>query len=1236
MNNKADLLSELLHLRQSIKETYRKKTGKNIIVCTDEALQNIANFNPKSLNEFNCIEGIGANFINNYAEMFLRIIKEYNNTTESNIEITPKISSILKEFENKLININRRNKLLYIPKISKLFFDLHIIGNSNLTLLLKGKKITLCNRLEKKKNLNIDYEAIYKKLSVINRENIASIRDKGINDLYIAYPFVIGKLTGENFNVRAPLILFPVFIEQNINTITVQLDDTREIIYNTTLILAHLKFNNAKYIITYEDIEFNEFFINDLIQYYAKYDMIIKHDNELLSEFKEYKQEDFPKYENGELYIENTALLGKFPIYSNSIQKDYEDILSSNNMNLLINNLLSEVTIKEDNLFFGDLEENKEIETKLDLSEKELTYVNELDIAQENVLLAINNYDNMVIQGPPGTGKSQTITALIIDHISKGKNVMLVSEKKTALDVVYSRLGELSNYTMLLDEVGNKELFYTQLNKILSKHSEKSEITDLYKTSIEIDNNISKLNSIAKKMYTVNTFGIEPYKLYHINKHVRLHDEAEYEKIEFIQYNLNPKILTLSFNELNAINNKFSNIDLTRKLNQFYILEEKYPWLRSIKTNLSQYNIYELKKTLQVSRDKIEQHKQKNIILRIVTQFITYKLIKKDLSNYFNNTKHVFKHILNNIENIIDSIHNYTEYIEINYLYNELTPNEKMYYDTLQKMHQTFHINYEELNTFLFNSILYKHIESFEKDNQDVLHYIYNFNNIILSTKELIKEKKTITMNKLLHILQQDISNLKNTKRYSEIQRLCNNKRKWNVSKLIHKFEPELLTNIKVWLLTPEVVSEIMPLQSELFDLIIFDEASQIFIEKSIPTIYRAKKIVVAGDHKQLKPTRIGVGRLDSELNEEDDESMYIYEESLLDLARFRYMNIMLNYHYRSEYEELINFSNYAFYNGKLYISPNNQKNIKPIEVHHVNGAKWINRCNIEEAKYIVKLLHNIFTTRKNNESIGIITFNINQKELIEDLIEQETIKDIQFRAYIENELNRIENNEDKGLFIKNIESVQGDERDIIIFSIGYAQNEQGKIVRNFGWLNKDGGENRLNVAISRAKKKIYVVLSFNIHDLYVEDLKSNGPKLLKKYLEYANFISNNDTTSAKNLLFSLNEYNEINNHTLTFDSVFEEEVYDALTEKGYNIQTQVGVGGYRIDLAVIKDNKYILGIECDGKLYHSSKNARERDYHRQKFLESRGWKIVRIWSSNWWKDKQKEINKISLLIDLL
>ena len=303
-----------------------------------------------------------------------------------------------------------------------------------------------------------------------------------------------------------------------------------------------------------------------------------------------------------------------------------------------------------------------------------------------------------------------------------------------------------------------------------------------------------------------------------------------------------------------------------------------------------------------------------------------------------------------------------------------------------------------------------------------------------------------------------------------------------------------------------------------------------------------------------------------------------------------------------------------------------------PIEVFRVEGL-WEEKSNMAEAQKIVQLLREFFTNRKDDETVGIITFNASQRDLINDVLDEECANDPGFGKLVADEMKRFDNGEDVGLFIKNIESVQGDERDVIMFSIGYAKNSEGKLMQRFGWLNNRGGENRLNVAISRAKKKIIIVSSFEPEDLQVDGTKNEGPRILKKYLQYANAISSGNREYADSILHSFSD--DRWDAPEDFDSGrIADRVYNALTRKGYTVERNVGIGGYQIDLAVKQNDRYILGIECDSRLYEMSSSTRERDYHRQKYLESRGWKIHRVWTPGMWKDPEKEIARIIQAIE--
>lgn len=477
-------------------------------------------------------------------------------------------------------------------------------------------------------------------------------------------------------------------------------------------------------------------------------------------------------------------------------------------------------------------------------------------------------------------------------------------------------------------------------------------------------------------------------------------------------------------------------------------------------------------------------------------------------------------------------------------------------------------------------------------------------------------------------------------KPWKDLKHQVNKQRRlWTLRKLVRELRWPLLEVMPCWLVSPETLSAAFPLESGLFDLAIFDEASQLAVQFGVPAIHRAKRVVVAGDEQQLRPfdlfSSVDVSEDDEQQETEDEEPdrAATEAESILTLAKARFPEEMLNCHYRSRYEELIEFSNQGFYQGRLLtVPPVDAIGAVPIEWKKIEGI-WEKRRNTKEALAVGDLLFELLKANGDHKTIGVITFNSTQQTEILDQIDRRKSEDPAFSALISKAENPESGNKDAALFVKNIENVQGDERDIIIFSIGYAPDPTGRVYSRFGTLNKEGGDNRLNVAISRAKEKVYLLSSVEPDQLSVSTSRNRGPRLLKSYLEYAKAISSKAQEEAQAILRGVNPSMDVGGKkTGTFDSPLEVEVFEELTRRNFTVRPQIGVSGYRIDLGVVDPDdasRYLLGIECDGATYHRATCVRERDAYRQRFLETRGWKIHRIWSRNWWQNREEEIRKV-------
>lgn len=1254
-----DLLNKLFSLRTQLKEKEKKETGRTPVICNDDALYDIAKYQPRYPNEFESIPGLGKAFVEKYGQSFANVV--ISSADKGFItKMSGDVSKTLKELEKNLITLNRRNRLLFSGQLrTKDGFDLSTEDKEIPIQFLFGKKQKIIIKNDENlKTLLLDDDnapkqkslSHYKKVTALLREVNRDLREKGQNNLYIAYPFVKGRMA-EEFNIRAPLAFFPVKAEKNSLQISIMQDNSRDVIFNNALVLANYKFNKIKKPLPNpaieNDIHSPDELFTQIIDFYRENEMILKvdplyHNEKAISLendysinlFESFKHEEFPVFKKGEYIIEDSMILGRFLICDSTIQRDFDELIERKESTAQLDKLLKSFSQLQQEAALEPEPKKQTISKKY--SEADLTYINSLNSSQEKVLTSMNNMDQLVIQGPPGTGKSQTITSLISDYILKNKTVLLVSEKKTALDVVYSRLGTLSKYALLIDDVGNKADFYKQIQGMVSTASETSEdFVNLNEFSDSIETDVTKLKQISEDVFGKEIIGTPAYNLYQNSSKIDLSDFNSSKILLNIEEKYKNDLLKLKFQQLCEQKKLFADADVCKNLNYFISTKEKTPALLYVKSELSELEVSKLRFNIEKHEAEIEQLSNKSLFAKIIASSKIKKDIKKNVGTFISSSK-FYRALYQNAVKTKNALEEYKYFQETKNQYEDLSKISKSYLSAI-KLIKTENLDYVQTNDALFNIILNIHLSKFEAENQLSISYIEKYRDIIkhIASSMTDKRKGTITNSSLL--LANSMKELTESKRKNEILRALESSRKPTVTKFLTKFKIEVFDSIKIWMLTPEVVSELIPLQQGIFDLVIFDEASQMFVERGIPSIFRAKKLVIAGDSKQLRPTRLFSGRFEEdpeEMEEDEETSEALEEQSLLDLARYKYDNVMLKYHYRSKYEELIAFSNHAFYKGQLLVSPNATTGENPpIQVHKIENGTWINTANKREAQYCVRLVKKILAERQNNETIGIITFNSHQHDMIEDCLDIECIRDKDFEASLAKERNRTENGEDISLFVKNIENVQGDERDIIIFSVGFAKNEDGKIYRNYGWLNNEGGENRLNVAISRAKSKIHIVTSVNPSELIVDDLKHEGPKLLKKYLEYCFAVDSEDKEKTKFILSNLSNKLEKDEEANQFTN-YKNSVCDVLKKQGFIVEQNVGIGGYTIDIAIKRGKDYVLGIECDSSLYSTNSDSRERDFHRQRFLESRGWTVYRLWSQMWWQNQSKVIETIKQLID--
>lgn len=512
------------------------------------------------------------------------------------------------------------------------------------------------------------------------------------------------------------------------------------------------------------------------------------------------------------------------------------------------------------------------------------------------------------------------------------------------------------------------------------------------------------------------------------------------------------------------------------------------------------------------------------------------------------------------------------------------------------------------------------------------LHYIIN-NNKVLSCfsrftqddavekfKQKDKLKFLISKAEIISKLAEEMPNpdvMASGSQVSTLVREANKKTKQKPVRLLFKEIGQLVQKLKpCFLMSPLSVSTYLDSETCEFDVVIFDEASQIFPWDAIGAISRTKQVIVVGDSKQMPPSNFfNAGMVEDEIDEENFEDDSLDFESILDLCTSSFSQNRLNWHYRSRTEELISFSNTNFYDSSLVTFPSAHKDNVDMGVDFCYVEDGIfnrkTRCNVNEAQKVVDLVFEHFKNYP-ERSLGVVAFSISQQDAIENLIQKQRECDNSFDEFFDSEIK-------EPFFVKNLETVQGDERDTIIFSVAYAKDSSGKFLHNFGPLNRKGGERRLNVAITRAKCNIKLVSSIKSLDIDLSKTSSVGAKLLKDYLDYAQ----NGIQEVKNWIGLDRESRGVFN--------FELEVCKVLEDAGYKVDIQVGCSDYKIDLGVKHPTKtdYVLAVECDGVTYRSAKTTRDRDRLRQEVLERLGWKFYRVWSTDWFINNSTEKKKL-------
>ena len=553
----------------------------------------------------------------------------------------------------------------------------------------------------------------------------------------------------------------------------------------------------------------------------------------------------------------------------------------------------------------------------------------------------------------------------------------------------------------------------------------------------------------------------------------------------------------------------------------------------------------------------------------------------------------------------LSSLHLWSQYLNTkNSLKNS---NASMFVDSIEKRN----IKKDDIEALVDGNFADSLLNILFVENQELATFIGELHeNRIREFKDLDKKILVLNRKRIFHKLNSNIPKIFGGTENPQAKILAGEFTRKSghmpVRKLLEKAGGMIKQIKPCFMMSPLSIAQYLdPTNEELqFDVVIFDEASQVKPEDALGAFMRGKTAVVMGDTQQLPPTSFFDQMSDADSDEEEATSLDM--ESILHLCKLSFPVKMLKWHYRSRHESLISVSNREFYDDDLlvYPSPSHSDPELGLKFHYNPNTAYdrgSSSANPLEAKDVVEEIFNHFEKYGDTKSLGVGTFSVAQKNAILEELEVRRKERPEFEALFSD-------NKDEHFFVKNLETIQGDERDVILISVGYGYDNDRKMSLNFGPLNQDGGERRLNVLITRAREKCVVFSNFKAYDMKLTANPPYGVKSLKEFLEYAENLTLG--TQGPEM------------HT---KEPFEDAIANYLEENGYIVDRQIGCAGFRVDLAIVDDEnpgKYILGITTDGKMYSSSKVARDRDRLREQVLTGLGWKLYHLWSTDWYRNR--------------
>jgi superfamily I DNA and/or RNA helicase len=1120
------------------------------------------------------------------------------------------------------------------------------------------------------KDSNTDRKKILQKL--VKRLNHLDYQEKeeysehGYHSFGFGYPLLIKRDPNNTDRIlKAPILIWYLTIEKDHkrnNTWTISRNEEHPLIFNE-LLESH--FENAEEIKT-DDLD--EYIEDDFIDEPRLISLCRKLLEKLNVPFDEKEtiatvlpstnKETIENITKASPWIRWSGIFGLYKMQKQSIIKDLESLPE--------NELISDARFEEE-FFDGEV----------------LTPIF-LDPSQENVLQQLKHTNTVIIQGPPGTGKSQSLTAIITQALLNRQKVLVVCEKRTAMEVLYNNLKKenLHHLCALIEDVyaDRKHIVELVRNIVESAGQQLSRFRNneyelLRSRFLTLQEEINhRINFTAHQVFGDDNWLELIAKSFEINKNKEILEKAN--SIHKLVRNSDYRFM---YDEYNTMLEKIQNSnDLFRSVDEKALLFDELNDL--VFKNDSPVKIFTDIKKMYEESVRIEKEIKSNIA-RYGSQYYNLHGFGFSWMKVWRLLVSKYKRIRIEQNNAITSYNQLKELIhKQNYFpidikgtqdlqnMNSLIPDlQKIQLQTQKFLEQEIHFkNYSTFRKFFIQlpasvQALVRAMVSIVADDWIPVFSSYYFNQVILKkamengikddspkllseieqTDVLLKQKLSEKIN---HSWQEIVADMVRNKDLTEIKYLYNQRKnkvfssRNSLRKIIHKDFDFFTTLFPVIMVNPSAATSILPLQQNLFDLIILDEASQLRLEDTFSSLVRGRTKIISGDKHQMPPSNFFGNEVVFWNEVEDDETAHDFlaeSKSLLEYADDAdYKNSYLDFHYRSLHPGLIDFSNHAFYGSRLVPMPEKEEYQA---IHHIPvDGMYGEGVNADEAREVVRFIYSLEKTTDEYPSVGIATFNIYQRDLIYDELYEQAYADKEKNDKLQALLNN-------GLFVKNLENIQGDERDIMILSTTFGRDVHGKFRQSFGPLTQEKGYQLLNVIITRAKHSLYVFTSIPeaVFMNFSEQLaqKGNtGKGIFYAYLAYVKACSEEDDSQKEFIRHILQKNSrQVIQKNQVSQSFFVKCVFDELRGQfGEDIHQNYKLGGFILDIVLLKDGRPLvyLDFETPGK-YLPDVSYRIK-LHRQKMAASRGIQAYHLWSYTWWRNTGQEIQAIRELYDSL